>query len=259
MYKLLATILVLCTSTQAWAGFQNFSIDYEIERNGARIPESITIDMKRDRVRQDIKSPDGSTSFIFRGSPGNYTSYVLFHDTRTYTQYSIPTMSHASRSNRMQALPLIRSGDVCASFPGTHCRKIGEGELLGYKVTKWTLRGDGGASNTMWYAPDLGYFLKYDSGDLIVTAKRVDERTPPESRFSIPSGYTEQSLPDMMRGAYGSTGADPYRSEEPEAVDGELTEAAGEIGKAAKDSALEEIVEGTKGSVRDAIRGFFGK
>lgn len=259
MYKLLATILVLCTSTQVWAGFQNFSIDYEIERNGARIPETITIDMKRDHVRQDINSPDGSTSFIFRGKPGNYTSYILFHDTRTYTKSIIPAMSHSRRGNRMQALPLIQRGDVCTAFPGTNCQKTGEGELLGYIVTKWTLWGGRGAGNTVWYAPALGYFLKYDNGDTIVTAKRIDERTPPDSRFSIPPGYTEQSLPEMMRGAYGSTGADPYRREEPETVDSELTEAAGEIGKAAKESALEEIVEGTKGSVRDAIRGFFGK
>lgn len=77
----------------------------------------------------------------------------------------------------------------CAAWR-SECTKLGETEVDGRKVMKWTTTNRDGATVNLFVDESLFHLLRIEEGNAIKALKNVKVVTPDESWFAIPDGYT---------------------------------------------------------------------
>ncbi len=265
MRRIIAFFSLILLCSQAWAGFQRFTIKFKTMENGKPRPEYYTLHMRDRRIRMDVNSEEGKLGIIMKDNGNDMEIITLFHDDKRYMKMSAPKGQNQQEED--MKVFFLEKGETnpCKAMPDTSCRRVGTEKILGYSTTIWDVKEQDGSHSKVWYAPELGFYLKAKDKESTTIAVHVEDRTPPKSLFAPPVDYRKVDFATLMRESMANQGnTQPMDTSEPEQeqpnpVEEGVSDAAREVGEAARDSAMDEIVNETKQGVKDAIRGLFGR
>ena len=253
--KLLAAI-ALCVPVVVQAGFQEFTVHYELRPVGKvsySIPKEMVYYMDGNRMRQDMVTEKGRLVIIQELKGNKYVHTMLDMDQKTYMR----TEGEAEPNERFLFQLPRGEESPCRNNPAFSCKRVGKGRFKGYDIIKWqvTEKRDGKPS-VYWYAPALGVFLKSESAEMVMTAIRIEDRAPPASVFEPPAGFRQTSYGAWLGGqaakgmsSPGEPAAGPQEAPASATASVEANEGTG----AEPDAG--EVVEGLK----DAVKSLFGK
>ena len=197
--KALILMLTLGLPQASWAGFQEFTLHFRMEPKGRvnhAVPKEMVFHMDGNRIRQEILTREGRAVFIMELDGDKLVSTILDFDGKTYMR----SVSDADDDARF--LFRLPRGDEspCRNDPDSTCKRLGTDRIQGYRVIKWQITDSEGKTEVFWYAPRLGFFLKSEDDEAIMTVTRIEDRAPPSSLFKPPAGFREISYSDFLGG-----------------------------------------------------------
>ena len=190
--NLLAAI-ALCVPFVVQAGFQEFTVHYELKPVGKvsyTIPKEMVYYMDGNRMRQDIVTDEGRMVVILELKDDKLVSTMLDMDQKTYMR-----SAGKAEPNERFLFQLPRGDESpCRNDSGFTCKRVGKGRFKGYDIIKWQVTEKAaGKPSVYWYAPALGIFLKSESAEMVMSATRIEDRAPPASIFEPPAGFRQTS------------------------------------------------------------------
>ena len=256
--KTMVLVMALALPLASQAGFREFTLHFKVAPRGKAsytVPREMVFYMDGNWLRQEILTGEGRAVFIMALEGDRLVSTILDLDKKTYMR----TVSQADDDDRF-LFELPRGEESpCRKDPGATCKRLGRDRIQGYRVIKWQVTDSDGTAGVYWYAPKLGFFLRSEDDEMVLTATRIVDRAPPASLFKPPAGFREIGYLDYLKSqgtavsgpeedgpAYG----EPAAVSEPE----NGAETAGTADEAAEAPVGEAVVEG----VRNALKGLFG-
>ena len=197
--KAKAVILALGLPLTTQAGFQEFSLYFKMEPRGRvnhSVPKEMVFHMDGNRMRQEILTREGRAVFIMELDGDKLVSTILDLDNKTYIR------NVSSADDDIRFLFELPRGDEspCRKAPHSTCKRLGTDRIRGYRVVKWQITDRDGKPEVFWYAPRLGFFLRSEDDEGIMTVTRIEDRAPPASLFKPPAGFREISHADFFGG-----------------------------------------------------------
>ncbi len=196
--KTAVLLLALGLPLASRAGFQEFTVHFKVEPKGKahyKVPQEMIYYMDGNRMRQDIVTQEGRAVFVMELDGDKLVSTMIDPDEKTYMR----NVSGADEDVRFLFAMPRGEESPCKDAPDKKCKRLGTDRLQGYRVIKWQITEDDGKPTVYWYAPKLGFFLKSESDEMIMTATRIEDRAPPASKFEPPAGYREIKYGDFLR------------------------------------------------------------
>ena len=253
-------LLILCAPLAAHAGFQEFTVHFKVEPKGdsrQTVPHEMIYSMDGTKMRQDTISSGGRAAIILELDGDRLVSTMLDMDEKTYMR----TTGKADPQSRI--LFELPKGDEspCKNDPEAECKRLGTGRIKGYRIIKWQIKERDGKPTVYWYAPRLGFFLKSESDDMVMTATRIEDRAPPAGWFEPPAGFREISYGDFLSGQAAAMPSfkDDMASGTDEPGEPEEDDNMDETDVSSRDAGANPIGDAVTEELKDAFKSLFGK
>jgi hypothetical protein len=150
--------------------------------------------VKGQKMRQDIKSPQGEVTIIIDLDQG--FQWMLMPAAKSYMKNKVEVEGKGFRPENFTA---FQQGRMKATV-----EKAGSEKVNGYKCDKYLIKFDNEQAGVMtqWFSEDLGYPIKTTAeggqmGGMSSELQNIKKGGVSDDLFEIPDGYTEMKMPAM--------------------------------------------------------------